>query len=427
MNLPPELKKWIAFGAGVGIEVRGATGAESLHIAAASVRPGTVRVLGEMTVENAGEHAGVWGTEYAAFVKKHGLGGAAATILLPRREVILRQLSLPGVAAKDLAQAVHFQLDGLHPFPEEQTVASWALIPGTSTVLVAITRRTVLERYATLFGEAGVQVGSFTCSGVAIYSARHLFGAATTGEFLAIQETASGVEVYGESVVRPAFSATFPSGADRALAMAASEMRLESAVPQTFEDVLQLSPALPGAAAACSACPWLTLDVNLLPEAQRASNSRGLWIPAAVLGALVILLSGALLGFPQFERARYLKSLNEEISHVEPQANRAQALDRRITAARADIQLLDTFRVRTKSDMDVLGELTRILPPPTWVNLLDVNAAQVTIAGATAQAAGLLEVIDGSPLFEGSEFQSAPARADKEETFRIRAKREAGK
>ena len=55
------------------------------------------------------------------------------------------------------------------------------------------------------------------------------------------------------------------------------------------------------------------------------------------------------------------------------------------------------------------------------------GARQVTIAGATAQAAGLLEVLDNSPYFEGSEFQSAPARSDKEETFRIRAKREAGK
>ncbi|MEQ1885763.1 MAG: PilN domain-containing protein [Bryobacteraceae bacterium] len=427
MNLPSELKKWVAFGAGVGIEVRGPSGVESLHIAAATVRPGTIRVLGEMTVENAGEHAGVWGTEYAAFLKQHGLGGVAATILLPRREVILRQLSLPGVAPKDLAQAVHFQIDGLHPFPEEQAVASWAQIPGTSTVLVAITRHAVHERYTTLFGEAGVQVGSFTCSGAAIYSARHLFGAAAGGEFLAIQETAAGVEVYGESATHPAFSATFPAGAERAVAMATSELRLESAEPRTLEEVLGLTPALPAAAAACSACSWLALDVNLLPEAQRVSNSRALWIPAAVLGTLVLLLSGALLGFPQFERSRYLKSLNEEISRVEPQATRADVLDRRIAGARADIQLLDSFRARTKSDMDVLSELTRILPPPTWVNLLDLNAAQVSIAGATAQAAGLLEVMDSSPFFEGSEFQSAPARADKEETFRIRAKREAGK
>ena len=434
MRVPTELKKWTAFGAGVGIEISGPPGNESLHVAAVSVRPGSIRVLGEMTVDGAGHHAaGIWGTDYAAFLKKHGLRGVAATVLLPRREVIIRQLSLPGVTGKDLAAAVHFQMDGLHPYAEDQALSSWAQIPGTSagatTVLVAITRRAVLERFTTLFGEAGIPIGSFTCSAAALYSARHLFGDAASSELIALHESASGIEIYGESAARPVFSATFPADPERALAMAASEMRLSPiAQPLTFEAAMGLTPAIPAAAAACSACPWLSLGVNLLPLEQRVSSSRALWIPAAALGAIVLVLAGALSGFPEYERRRYLASLNAAIARVEPQANRADALDRRIAAARGNIVLLDQFRGRTKSDMDALGELTRILPPPTWVNMLDLNAGQVTIAGATAQAAGLLEVIDKSPLFDGSEFQSAPARSNtNEETFRIRARREAAK
>jgi len=77
--------------------------------------------------------------------------------------------------------------------------------------------------------------------------------------------------------------------------------------------------------------------------------------------------------------------------------------------------------------MDVLNELTRILPPPTWLNLLEITRAQVTIAGETGQTAPLLKVIDDSPLFQGTEFAMPPLRTPAGEAFRIRTTRRAGR
>ena len=119
--------------------------------------------------------AGVWGTDYAAFVRKHGCAHVAATVLLPRRDVMVRHVALPGVLDKDLPAAIEFQLDGLHPYREEDVATSWARIPGTSSVLIAITRRAVIERFVTLFAEAGIEVGAFTCSAAAIHSALRMF------------------------------------------------------------------------------------------------------------------------------------------------------------------------------------------------------------------------------------------------------------
>ena len=73
--------------------------------------------------------------------------------------------------------------------------------------------------------------------------------------------------------------------------------------------------------------------------------------------------------------------------------------------------------------MDVLNELTRILPPPTWLNLLEITRAQVTIAGETGQTAPLLQIIDSSPLFQGTEFAMPPLRTPTGEAFRIRTTR----
>jgi hypothetical protein len=71
--------------------------------------------------------------------------------------------------------------------------------------------------------------------------------------------------------------------------------------------------------------------------------------------------------------------------------------------------------------------MTKILPPPIWLNSLEINRAQVTVAGETDQAAPLLKQIDASPFFEQSQFSMQPMRTATGEMFRIRTNREAGK
>jgi len=450
--IPAPLKKWCAFGRGIGIEIAGPHGSENFRITAVRVRPNGARVLARLDVEDfPHQPAGVWGTEYTNFARKLGLRHLGATVILPRREVIVRQLSLPGVSDKDLPAAVGFQLDGLHPYPEDEIVASWSRLGGTAAVAVAIVRRAVVERYATLFAEAGIKLAGFTCSATAIYSALRLFNAALPAEILAIEHSGDEVELYGESPTRPLFSASFPSSparqsgdaqsnparesediqsADtRAAGLACAELRIHSSndtpiEARSLEELLHAAPALPYAAALASACPRLSLALNLLPAEQRQSSSRALWIPTGALGAIVLLLAGALAAFPGYENRKYMRSLEAQIAQVQPLAKRAEALDRATDAARLRTQQLDDFRRHAKADMDVLEEMTHILPPPTWLNMLEINRAQVLIAGEADQAATLLKTIDASPLFKSSEFIMPPVRTQTGEIFRIRTNRE---
>ena len=434
--VPEELRHWLAFGSGVGIEITGSStsgspGAESLKATLVRVRPGRARVLDTFTIDALGQHAsGVWGTEYSAFLRKHGMGHAAATVALPRRDVIVRQLALPGVADHDLAAAIEFQMEGLHPYPESEAVASWARIPGTASVLIAITRHSVIERYTTLFAEAGVKIASFTCSASLIYSALRMLGTPIPAAGLLTFEPAAsgGVEIYGESPERPVFSAAFDMPAERAAPLAAAELRLDLDGPLvSLGEWLHADRPLSYAAALASACPLLSLPLNLLPLSERQIDSRTKWIPSAALAAAVVLLAVALGLAPRYESQRYLASLQAEIARATPAANRAAALDRQIAATRARIALLDALHSRTKADLDVLAEMTRLLAPPAWLNTLEINRMQVTLAGEAQQAAPLLQLIDASPLFQGSEFTLAPARANAAEMFRIRTNREPGK
>jgi hypothetical protein len=430
-----DLKKFIAFGSGVGIEARG----KDLEVTAVRVRPSGVSVLGTTTIHNFAERpAAEWGAEYAQFVHQAGVSHLAATVLLPRRETIVRQIALPGVAGRDLSAAIALQIDTLHPYGEEEVVYGWSEV-AAGGVLIGILRRTALERYLSLFAEAGIAVACFTFSAAAIYAAHRVPvtpAQAPDAGFVALAAGEHGSwEVYGESPARPVFSAEFELPAERAVALAISELRLEpQQEPLPLDRVLpapRVNPisndlaqrSLPYATALAGACPWLTPVANLLPLDERRSNSRVMYIPTIVLALLLVLVCGALLAHSWWEERRFVARLEAEITKVEPRAKRGAALDRDLIRAQNRMRLLDDFRARTKDDLEALNGLTMLLAPPVWTSTVDLTPDAATITGEADQAAPLLKLLDASLYFHNSTFVGALAKAGGNEQFQIRTVR----
>src|SRR3954454_9440747 len=235
-DLSKDFRKILAFGTGIGIEI----GADALEVLAARVRPSKVDVLGRLVIPYYAERpAAEWGAEYARFLKSLGMQHISATVLLPRREVIVRQVAMPGVAARDVEGAIRFQIDTMHPYGEEDVVWGYSRV-AYGSLLVGIVRRAAIDRYRVLFEEAGIATASFTFSAAAVHAAIRLNGAANGQGFVALGHTATGgVEVYGESQAKPVFSAEFQLPPQRAAVLALAELRLPpDTTALTFEQVL---------------------------------------------------------------------------------------------------------------------------------------------------------------------------------------------
>jgi hypothetical protein len=136
------------------------------------------------------------------------------------------------------------------------------------------------------------------------------------------------------------------------------------------------------------------------------------------------MLAGAWAALPNYERKHYAGSIEAQIAQTSALAMRSNQLDKDIQTVRNRTEFLDKFRRHAKSDMDVLAELTKLLPPPTWLNVTEISEKQVVIGGETDQAEPLLKLLDASPLFESSEFQGPPQRTLNGWIFRIRTNRE---
>jgi len=434
--IPDDLRKLMRFGSGVGVEI----GDQDLEIVAARVRPSRIRVLGRLVIPDfASRPAAEWGAEYARFLKSLGATHLTATVLLPRREVIVRMVSLPGVSSRDMEGALRLELDSLHPYGEDEVAWGWScLAPGAA--LVGIARRSVVERYVQAFTGANVPVSSFTFSAAVFHAAVRLQGDGHPAGFLALGRMASGgFEAYGESPSRPVFSAEFDMPAPRAAALALAELRLppdtvpfrlEDRLPQPdqnpVENDLSRNP-LPYATALAGACPRLAPSANVLPPEYRKFSSRAMFIPTLALAALLLLcLAGGWVWSRAAERA-YLAGLRAETARLEPLQRRAQKLDRETADARARTQWLDQYRTQTRRDLDVLSDLTKLIEPPAWTNAIDIARETVRLQGEAAQATSLDKILNSSTLIKNPRIESAQPNGAGGENFVISAVREAAK
>ena len=436
------LRTLLRFGSGAGIVV----GEHDLTVHLARVRPNGARLVASLTIPNFRERpAAEWGAEYTAWLKKHQAKHLAALVVLPRHEVIVRQVQLPGVTDQDAAAAIRFQIDSLHPFPEGEVLHDFQRAGRTETFVVAIAHRPLIDFYTSLFAEAGIPLSGLTFSGGAVFPALRLFGAPPVEGLIAAPALAAGLdqtyELYGESPSCRLFSAEFEIPLDRAAALAAAEMRLEPGTePQDLMDLLpkwQSAPegtdfseagvsrlALPWAAALAAACPRLGVPVNLLPLELRTISSRAVYVPTIVLSVILVLMTGALLLRQSWMDQRYSGLLAAAISRQEPRAKQVALLDQKIADASERIQLLDAYRKQTKTNLDIVLELTQILPAPAWLMSLQIDPKQVVIGGESEQADSLLKKLDASPRLAGSEFTAALARTSSGEIFRIKSNRE---
>jgi hypothetical protein len=428
----PLWRKCALLGTAVGIHVDG----PNLHVAVARVRPSAARNLAMFILRDFRTRpAAEWRAEYQRELKSNGVSDVSATVLLPRSEVIMRVAQFPGVADKDMASALALELDTLHPYGDEPVNWAWSRIaqPASKSgaVLIGIVRSATLERYETLFREAGIPVSGVTFSASAIFSALRLYSTPPR-EFLTWLPGEMNAEIYGESPSRTLFSAEAPGSIPSALALGAAELRLpDSAQTVPLDTVLPRPEKAAGgepldtlawAAALAGAASWVAKPANLLPPERRETISRGRLIPTFILAACVIAVVIALALEKEFAQKQYLKQLHAQIAQLQPRADRSKAVDRRIALAKARIDLIDRFRARTKDDIDIINELTRLLQPPVWTNILEINPDNVVIAGEADQAAPLLKLIDSSPLFRNSEF-GMDARNGASEVFRIKTMR----
>jgi general secretion pathway protein L len=172
---------------------------------------------------------------------------------------------------------------------------------------------------------------------------------------------------------------------DQALAVAA---RFE-VVPESVE------------LAAAAAEPEALL--NLLP--QQPTGSALSLLDRVLMGASALVVAAA-IGLTLHEERSAAKDLAGQAAAAKGLAEESLALIERLDEIRSQVHLLTERKSKERLAVEVLDELSRVVPDEAYVVRLTLQAEEVQLQGFAQDAARLIRLLDRSAMFRAPRFLS---------------------
>ena len=464
------------FGTSIGIAVRG----EDLEAVCVRGRWNKVAVTGFLRIENyRSRPVEEVAEQYRRFRKANHAMTASAIVALPRESGLLRVLELPAEIGQNLAAAIGYQVDTLHPFEEGGVYFDYALLPapggqpqpasetgasrGPVRVAVGLAEKRSVDELYDWCCRAGIDVAGFTFSTAALYQAlqkgaglivldrqggsTEILGLAADGgfcsrqchagqalereiEFCAAELRWSAQDEHPVLCVgeQPEDAAAVPPGLRLeggrlaplpAVATdpqgGAAEFRLKESFTAYATALLGLDRRLP------LTPPKPGLRWNLLPSEKRVYRSHWAYTTAYALGTLAVLLAAAWPVTGWVQDRTYAAHLDRQIAALRPRVQYVDKLDGRQKGLLVKLQALKREQEDIGRKMEALQELTRLLPNSVWLNSAQIGDTQVYLVGQGEAVGGLLQTLSQSAYFDQPQFSSTVTRnADGKEVFQIR-------
>ena len=146
--------------------------------------------------------------------------------------------------------------------------------------------------------------------------------------------------------------------------------------------------------------------VNLLPQELRRAKRLDVKNLNLALTALLAVLLVVAITIPIVQK-------NRAIEAMEAQVQAAAAAAREGAALRQDLEKMadaSRFLVEKKAAMtltvELVDEISRILPDHTWVSRVDMSDGELQLQGQSLASASLIATIESSPSFENARFRS---------------------
>ena len=153
------------------------------------------------------------------------------------------------------------------------------------------------------------------------------------------------------------------------------------------------------------------LGLNLLPEAMRFHVVNQKSRLNLAIGAVAVFLMIFVMAQSLWLREHQVKVIGEAIDDVRAEAQAVQQIRKQIDDAREAAGFLQVRKIANGYKVEMLAELTRILPDDTFLDRLSMHEGTVQMQGKSGNAQSLIELINASPYFENASFRG-PTRLD---------------
>lgn len=150
-----------------------------------------------------------------------------------------------------------------------------------------------------------------------------------------------------------------------------------------------------------------TMGLNLMPEDVRhvVVNTRARMNYA--LGAAALVLLVAVMAFSLYLRDHQVSELESAIDEVRGEALQVDAVRKQIEGASEAAGFLAMRRAESPLAVELLADITRILPDDTYLDRLVIGRNTVQMQGKSRNAQQLIERVNESPYMSAAAFRGS--------------------
>jgi len=150
-----------------------------------------------------------------------------------------------------------------------------------------------------------------------------------------------------------------------------------------------------------------TLGLNLLPADQRYRQVNQKTRTNFALGAVAAVLLALVMAQSLYLRTHQVVELEEAIADVQGEARQVIKIKQQIQDKSEAAGFLAMRRAEAPLAIELLADVTRILPDDTYLDRLVIGKTSIQMQGKSQNAQQLIELVNESPLLSAASFRGS--------------------
>ncbi len=396
-------------------------------------------------------------------INEFGADSKNIILSIPKSWAIIKIVEFPSTALENLSNVVSYELDRITPFNSEDAYYDYKIIgekEGKISLLLAAARADLINPYLEAANEKGISISKITVNLSVIETLLRYSNNKTEEVFLEITRNGYEGALFINGTISNSFSGNFknedyqsklktireqieplmqalkikekaqkltvfmtendPSFKENMKILLPYSIRFldESLIKMKLQNIKTYS-SIGGVIEDL----WpKSAGLNLLCKGNHPKTKPPLILTFIMISAIFIMWVLYIVAPLKVEKQR-LNEIDKQIEMRKEEVKKIEALKKDISAVIDEINLINNFKHDKQMDIDLLKNLTSILPRSAWLSRVRITQTNVELEGYTTESAtAILSRLEASPYFKKVEFSSPTFRDTrlKSERFNIK-------
>lgn len=409
----------------------------------------------------------VFASSLALAISDFGARNAQVTLCIPKAWTVIKTAEFPVTVRENLSNVIAYELDRITPFTAANAFYDFRVLgesDGKLSILVVATRADVVQSYIDALREKGISVSRVTANLSGIETLCRFIGMKRDIVYFELSKDGFEGALFHNNSVSNVLTGNFSTDDERShaelivreISSLAETVKSSGGEPRVMVHLREANPGLKELLRAQLQQSVLFLnetDIRIkhpsyeggLPYAALGGAVESLWprankldlltkgvhtaakVPKFLTVLLLLIILGLwivyLIAPLQIEEKR-LEEIDRQISSRKEEVKKVEALKSEREALEGEIATVNNFKENRRMTIDILKELTAILPKSAWLSRVRVSPTNVDLEGYASSATGLLSKLEASPFFKKVEFSSPTFRDTRMNADRFNIKME---